>query len=292
MSETGNILHETPPETATATAPPPPEPVATDEIGSKLLLQRMEISGFKSFADAVEVRFPEGITAIVGPNGCGKSNIGDAVNWVLGEQSPRILRGSKMLDVIFNGTEGRKPVGLAEVSIHLRAASEVGPDGDREFMITRRLFRNGDSDYLINGKRVRLKDIQELLRRAHVGAKTYATIEQGRIDSILNAKPKDRRSIIEDAAGISGFKHKRRLAELKLDATHANLLRVNDILTEVKRQINSLKRQAAKARRYQRLRDELRDKERIRFGCRANEIDARLAALAGEESGARESEAE
>ena len=138
----------------------------------------------------------------------------------------------------------------------------------------------------------RLKDIQELLRRAHIGAKTYATIEQGRIDSLLNAKPRDRRQIIEDAAGISGFKHKRRLAELKLEATHANLLRVNDILTEVRRQINSLKRQAAKARRYQRLRDELREKERIRFGRRARDLDLRLAELGKAEADLRETEAE
>jgi chromosome segregation protein len=297
MSESGNILQETVPidPAAGPGAPavdPEPAPAPIEEAGPKLLLQRMKISGFKSFSDGVEVRFPEGITAIVGPNGCGKSNIGDAVNWVLGEQSPKLLRGSKMMDVIFNGSAGRKPLGLAEVSIHLRAANGISPDGEREFVITRRLFRSGESDYLINGKRARLKDIQELLRRAHIGAKTYATIEQGRIDSLLNAKPRDRRQIIEDAAGISGFKHKRRLAELKLEATHANLLRVNDILTEVRRQINSLKRQAAKARRYQRLRDELREKERIRFGRRARDLDLRLAELGKTEADVRETEAE
>jgi chromosome segregation protein len=256
-----------------------------------LKIARMEISGFKSFSDVTEVVFPDGITAVVGPNGCGKSNIGDAINWVLGEQSARMMRGASMQDVIFNGTEGRKPVGMAEVSLHL--AGRVNGDGlpPKTVTITRRLFRTGDSEYLLNGARSRLRDIQDLLREERVGAQTYATIEQGRIDQILNAKPKDRRLIIEEAAGVAGFKHKRRLAELKLEATQANLLRVNDIVLEVVRQINALKRQAAKARRYGRLRDELRAKESVRFGARAVRLDADLQRVRIEEGHARDAEA-
>ncbi len=241
-------------------------------------LSRMEISGFKSFGDRTEVQFPEGITAVVGPNGCGKSNIGDALNWVLGEQSPKMLRGRAMTDVIFNGTRTRKPIGMAEVSLHFSGAEGLPHADNGAVVITRRLFRSGDSDYRINGARARLKDIQELLRAGHIGSKSYATIEQGKVDQVLNARPKDRRLLIEDAAGVSGYKHKRRLTELKLEATQANLLRVNDIVTEVRRQINSLKRQAAKARRYQSLRDEMRKKERIRYALRGQEMDARLEA--------------
>src|SRR5262245_4593648 len=256
-----------------------------------LKIEKMEISGFKSFSETTEVIFPDGITAVVGPNGCGKSNIGDAINWVLGEQSAKMLRGSSMQDVIFNGTDARKPQGMAEVSLHL--AGQLHGDGGekKHIQITRRLFRDGESDYLLNGAKSRLRDIQDLLREERVGAQTYATIEQGRIDQILNAKPKDRRLIIEEAAGIAGFKHKRRLAELKLEATHANLLRVNDIVTEVARQIGSLKRQAAKARRYGRLREELRARESVRFGAKARRLDAELARLREDEAGARALEA-
>jgi chromosome segregation protein len=256
-----------------------------------LKIEKMKISGFKSFSDSTEVSFPDGITAVVGPNGCGKSNIGDAINWVLGEQSAKMLRGSSMQDVIFNGSEARKAQGMAEVSLHLAGRANGDGGEKKEISITRRLFRSGESDYLLNGAKSRLRDIQDLLREERVGAQTYATIEQGRIDQILNAKPKDRRLIIEEAAGIAGFKHKRRLAELKLEATHANLLRVNDIVVEVMRQINSLKRQAAKARRYGRLREELREKESIRFGVKAQKLDAELSALRDDESLARDAEA-
>src|SRR5262245_29668077 len=254
-----------------------------------LKLEKMQLSGFKSFSDRTELQFPDGITAVVGPNGCGKSNIGDAINWVLGEQSAKMLRGSSMQDVIFNGSEARKPVGLAEVSLDLRGRN--GDSSRGPVVVTRRLFRDGESEYLLNGERSRLKDIQDLLREARVGAKTYATIEQGRIDQILNAKPKDRRLIIEEAAGVSGFKHKRRLAELKLEATQANLLRVQDVIGEVQRQINVLKRQAARARRYGRLREERGGKERVRFAALAAGLDASLARLAGDEQVGRDAEA-
>jgi chromosome segregation protein len=257
-----------------------------------LKIAKMEITGFKSFSDGTEVVFPDGITAVVGPNGCGKSNIGDAINWVLGEQSARMLRGASMQDVIFNGSEARKPLGMAEVSLHLRGQANGNGATPKAITITRRLFRSGDSEYLLNGARSRLRDIQDLLRDERVGAQTYATIEQGRIDQILNAKPKERRLIIEEAAGVAGFKHKRRLAELRLEATHANLLRVNDIVLEVTRQINALKRQAAKARRYGRLRDELRAKEAVRFGARAKHLEAELASLRAHEAAFRDAEAE
>jgi chromosome segregation protein len=257
-----------------------------------LRLEKMEISGFKSFSDRTEVRFPEGITAVVGPNGCGKSNIGDAINWALGEQSPKMLRGKQMADVIFAGSAARKPVGLAEVSLHLRGAEGMGQSENGTLVVTRRLFRSGDSEYLLNGKRARLKQIQELLEQGHVGARTYATIEQGRIDQILNAKPKERRLLIEDAAGIAGYKHKRRLTELKLEATEANLLRVNDIVVEVERQIRSLKRQAGRARRYRRLRDELRAKERVHFGVRSTQLDAELERTREAERRAHDAQAE
>jgi len=256
-----------------------------------LKIEKMQISGFKSFSESTEVVFPEGITAVVGPNGCGKSNIGDAINWVLGEQSAKMLRGSSMQDVIFNGSEARKPQGMAEVSLHLAGRANGNGAEPKQISITRRLFRDGESDYLLNGAKSRLRDIQDLLREERVGAQTYATIEQGRIDQILNAKPKDRRLIIEEAAGIAGFKHKRRLAELKLEATHANLLRVNDIVIEVARQIGSLKRQAAKARRYGRLRDELRAKESVRFGVKARRLDSELARATAAELEARSIEA-
>ena len=256
-----------------------------------LKIERIEIAGFKSFCDSTEVSFPDGITAVVGPNGCGKSNIGDAINWVLGEQSARMLRGSSMQDVIFSGSEARKATGMAEVTLHLRDINGGGRD-DKRVSITRRLFRDGESEYLLNGSRSRLRDIQDLLREERVGAQTYATIEQGRIDQILNAKPKDRRLIIEEAAGVAGFKHKRRLAELKLEATQANLLRVQDILLEVTRQINSLKRQAAKARRYRRLRDELREREAVRFALRLGALEAELSRLRSAEAEAKSAETE
>jgi len=255
-------------------------------------LASLQISGFKSFSERTEVTFPAGITAIVGPNGCGKSNIGDALNWVLGEQSAKMLRGRQMADVIFSGSERRKPLGMAEVTLRFEQAEGLHGADQGRIAITRRLFRSGECDYLVNGKRSRLKDIQKILEQGHVGARSYATIEQGRIEQILNAKPKERRVLIEDAAGISGYKHKRRLAELKLEATHANLLRVNDIIVEVERQIRSLKRQASKARRYRALREDMRAQQKIHFGLRAMELDRNLAALRDAEKRVSDAQAE
>jgi chromosome segregation protein len=255
-----------------------------------LKLEKISLSGFKSFCEPVDIEVSDGVTAIVGPNGCGKSNIGDAVNWVLGEQSPRQLRSSSMEDVIFHGTETRKPMGMAEVSLVFRSVGDSN-EADGRVVVTRRLFRDGQSEYELNGARCRLKDIQELLREARIGSQTYATIEQGRIDEILNAKPKERRLLIEEAAGVAGFKHKRRLAELKLQATEANLLRVGDVLAEVGRQIGSVKRQAARARRYQRLRQELRERQQLRFALLARDLDGRLEASRKAEEEARREEA-
>ncbi|HEX3571557.1 MAG TPA: AAA family ATPase, partial [Acidobacteriaceae bacterium] len=322
-----------------------------------LKLKKVQILGFKSFCDRTEVQLSgEGIAAIVGPNGCGKSNISDAITWVLGEQSAKSLRGIKMEDVIFAGTRDRKPTGMAEVSLTLvdpevydganldgepeivideatptdwdetslrqqnaieteEAVAEAQPgtiiegeakgphivpaatEGDDaaaelanpnnsaaannvilkirrrkfgrtpvragELTITRRLFRSGDSEYLLNGKICRLRDIQDIFMGTGLGGESYAIIGQERIGQLLSSKPLDRRAILEEAAGITRFKTKKRLAELRLEAARLNLSRVNDIFDEVTRQMTSLKRQASKAERYGALRDELRTRLRV-----------------------------
>jgi chromosome segregation protein len=246
-----------------------------------LKLRKVELQGFKSFCDRTELRFNGGgIAAVVGPNGCGKSNLSDAISWVLGEQSARTLRGTRMEDVIFAGTKSRKPVGMAAVTMvlvdplmahaapadieahEIHAAnghSLVQHPGAKsgEITITRRLFRSGESEYLIDGRQARLRDIQDIFMGSGLGPESYAIIEQGRIGQILSSKPQDRRSVIEEAAGITKYKSRRRLAEAKLESSKQNLARVFDILEEVTRQVNSLKRQAAKARRFQELKGEL-----------------------------------
>jgi chromosome segregation protein len=343
----------------------PPAPRLPKEW--KLLkLKKLQILGFKSFCDRTELKFHgEGIAAIIGPNGCGKSNIADAISWVLGEQSAKTLRGSRMEDVIFAGTRDRKPTGMAEVSLTLidpevyagsdanepteievqddmpeaaedwdeaevraRAAEEteraveeaqpgkaeevevagqpptepsaetaplpVGPQvvlkirrrkfsqqqfRAGEIVVTRRLFRSGDSEYLLNGKLCRLRDIQELFMGTGLGPESYALIEQGRIGQILSSRPTDRRAIIEEAAGVTKFKTKKRLAEARLEEARLNLSRVNDIFDEVTRQMNSLKRQAAKAERYARLRDEMRAKLRVVLASKFTQLDQESAHL-------------
>ncbi len=367
-----------------------------------LKLKKLQILGFKSFCDRTELKFPgDGITAIVGPNGCGKSNISDAISWVLGEQSAKSLRGARMEDVIFAGTRDRKPTGMAEVTLHLidpdvyegavtepeidiqndmpeeddwdeaslrstRAeevdqyteevrpgqreeievhqpaatsqpntaeasapdanapaaepapsaeaeaapaepaaqATQGGPQvvlkirrrkfntqkfGKGEIVVTRRLFRSGESEYLLNGKLCRLRDVHDIFMGTGLGPESYAIIEQGRIGQILSSKPTDRRAIIEEAAGITKFKTRKRLAEARLADAKLNLNRVNDIFDEVTRQMNSLKRQAAKAERYAKLRDEMRAKLRVVLASRfhelqtqAAELEAQLVALAEE----------
>jgi len=241
-----------------------------------LRLKRLELQGFKSFCDRTEVRFNgNGIVAIVGPNGCGKSNLSDAISWVLGEQSAKSLRGVRMEDVIFAGTRERKPLGMASVTMTLvdpEAKDETaGTNGDGrapgEIVITRRLFRSGESEYLINGRPARLRDIQDIFMGTGLGPDCYTIIEQGRISQILSSRPQERRALIEEAAGVTKFKARRRLAEAKLEGAKQNLSRVFDILEEVGRQVNSLKRQASKARRYEELRAELsRHLERVLAG--------------------------
>jgi chromosome segregation protein len=244
-----------------------------------LKLQKVELLGFKSFADRTEIAFNgDGIAAVVGPNGCGKSNISDAIHWVLGEQSPRTLRSGRMQDVIFSGTPARKATGLAEVRLtmldpdterdSLAPANGNGSNGtsvssglihasDGLVTVARRLFASGESEYLLNDRPCRLRDIHELFLGTGLGPDSYAIIEQGRIGQILSAKPYERRSLIEEAAGITKFKAKRKLAWAKLESSKQNLARVNDILEEVTRQLNSLQRQAARARRYKDLREQM-----------------------------------
>ena len=229
-----------------------------------MYLKNLTLLGFKSFSDKTSLNFQPGVTAIVGPNGCGKSNVSDAIRWVLGEQSAKALRGGEMADVIFTGTDGRKPMGMAEVSLtlgdmdedHLRAAGvEVAYN---EVTITRRIFRDGGSEYFINRTPCRLKDIQQLFMGTGVGRTSYSILAQGHITQILSSKPEDRRLIFEEAAGITKYKSQKRESLHKLEYTDQNLLRIADLIREVKRQIGSLQRQAGKARRYKQISQELK----------------------------------
>ena len=297
-------------------------------------LNHLQISGFKSFPERADLAFDTGVTAIVGPNGCGKSNVIDAITWVLGEQSARSLRGERMEDVIFSGSDARRPTATAEVRLqlsHVTAAlamlggnssdsglrhgngnSNGGGNGNgsndhasgiavemavaahddvfgdeptivRDVEVGRRLFRSGESEYLIDGQVCRLRDIQDLLMDSGVGVKAYAIIEQGKIGQILSARPMERRQLLEEAAGVTKYKSHRRAAELKLEAARQNLTRVDDIVFEVEKQRIALKRQAAKARRYRRLREELRRWEMVHFARRGaaltRAIDAALQRL-------------
>ena len=253
-------------------------------------LKKVELLGFKSFADRTHLVFGDGTAAIIGPNGCGKSNVADAISWVLGEQSPRSLRGDRMADVIFSGTHLRPATSMTEVSLTLvdpeametttpadgsangngngRGSAQDIPSGNGngasrladprgEIVVTRRLFRSGESEYLMNGEGCRLRDIQDLFMGTGLGPDSYAIIEQGRIGQILSSRPSDRRAIIEEAAGVSKFRTRKRLAEAKLESSRQNLVRVTDILEEVSKQVNSLKRQASKARRHRELTEAL-----------------------------------
>jgi chromosome segregation protein len=274
-------------------------------------LERLEINGFKSFSDRSELAFDKGVTAIVGPNGCGKSNVADAITWVMGEQSAKSLRGERMEDVIFNGSDARKPTAAAEVRLRFSGVVKAltgpvlieghgnghghagsggsGPNGNgngqalspaeelirsvaREVEVTRRLYRSGESEYLIDGQVCRLRDVHELLMDTGLGAKAYAIIEQGKIGLILSSRPIDRRQLIEEAAGITKYKSRRRTAELKLEAAQLNLTRIDDIVFEVEKQRAALKRQAAKARRYRKLGNELRRWEKVLFARKYRQL--------------------
>ncbi len=221
----------------------------------------LELFGFKSFVDKTELSFEPGVTAIVGPNGCGKSNIADAIKWVLGENSARELRGLRMEDVIFNGTDGKEPLSFAEVSLTISNQPKFLPTEYDEVTISRRVFRSGESEFFINKAPVRLKDISELFMGTGIGTTTYSLMEQGRIDQILDSRPEERRYVFEEAAGITKYKSKKKEALRKLEQTEANLLRLNDVITEVKRQINSIERQANKARRYKEEFEKLKELE-------------------------------
>src|SRR6266478_2497977 len=329
---------------------------ATGTKGDTLLkLRKVEIVGFKSFCDRTVVTFSgTGTTCIVGPNGCGKSNVVDAISWVLGEQSHKSLRAERMADCIFNGTTKRPPMGLAEVTLTMEdpelaeaarfvlenagesagintefievgntegtekteeiieaaaeatpgplpVSTDVAPLGEEaaaetefvkgrrrknvaqkpvlamkpgEVVVSRRLYRSGQSEYLINGRVARLRDIQEMFMGVGLGPDSFAIIEQGRIGLILSTKPLERRAIIEEAAGVTKFKTKKRLAEAKLESSKVNLSRVNDIVVEVEKQLGSLKRQAAKARRYSEIRDQMRSIVRQMLAGKARELDA------------------
>jgi chromosome segregation protein len=299
-------------------------------------LERIEINGFKSFSDRSELAFDKGVTAIVGPNGCGKSNVADAITWVMGEQSAKSLRGERMEDVIFNGSDARKPTAAAEVRLRftgvLKTVSGPAFSGEpghgngnghhgngheshgngnghghvalvspvaeeliqsiaREVEVTRRLYRSGESEYLIDGETCRLRDVHDLLMDTGLGAKAYAIIEQGKIGMILSSRPTDRRQLIEEAAGITKYKTRRRAAELKLEAARQNLTRVDDIVFEVDKQRGALKRQAGKARRYQKLRDELRRWEKVLFSRKYRQLADTIESARGRLTDAREREA-
>ena len=253
-------------------------------------LQSLELLGFKSFADKTIFNFHDGTTAIVGPNGCGKSNVLDAVRWALGEQSAKSLRGEEMADVIFNGAETRKPVGFAEVSLTFSdCAEELGIEW-HEVRVTRRVYRDGNSEYLLNKTSCRLRDIQNLFADTGIARAAYSMMEQGKIDMILSSRPEDRRAVFEEAAGITKYKAQKREALRKLEATEANLLRIGDVIKEVKRQIGSLQRQAGKARRYQALHADLRVLETHQARKQLDSLERELADCRAEIEGLTESE--
>ncbi len=227
-------------------------------------IKRLDIIGFKSFVDKMSFEFPEGVVGIVGPNGCGKSNIVDAICWAMGEQSAKKLRGKAMEDLIFGGSESRKPHGMAEVSLYFSNEDGLAPPVYKDYaeiVVTRRLYRNGESEYQINKTPCRLLDVTELFMDTGIGAKAYSIIEQGKIGMVLNSKPEDRRFLIEEAAGVTKYKSRKKSALRKIDATRHNLERLNDIVSEVRRQSGSLKRQAKKAEQFRELRDEQRNIE-------------------------------
>ena len=254
-----------------------------------MYLKSIEIHGFKSFANKILFEFHDGITAIVGPNGSGKSNVADAVRWVLGEQSAKQLRGSSMQDVIFAGSEARKPMGYAYVEITFDNSDHTLPVDYEEIAVARRVYRSGESEYLINGNVCRLKDVQEMFMDTGIGKEGYSIIGQGQIEKILSTKPEDRRELFDEAAGIVKFKKRKNIAEKNLQETSDNLLRVNDIIGELEKQIGPLKEQSEQAREYLRLKEILKNLEVNNFlreyeesGKRKKELDAKYEAASNE----------
>lgn len=241
-----------------------------------MYLKSIEVQGFKSFANRLVFEFHNGITGIVGPNGSGKSNIGDAVRWVLGEQSAKQLRGGKMEDVIFAGTELRKPVSYASVAITIDNSDHALPIDFAQVTITRKVFRSGESEYLMNGSACRLRDINELFYDTGIGKEGYSIIGQGQIDRILSGKPEERRELFDEAAGIVKFKRRKAAAQKKLDDESNNLVRVNDILAELEKQVGPLEHQAEKAKEYLKLKEELKKNDVNLFLTEADEFKAEL----------------
>ncbi|MCK4623232.1 MAG: chromosome segregation protein SMC [Desulfuromonadales bacterium] len=249
-------------------------------------IKRLDIIGFKSFVDKVSLDFQQGITGVVGPNGCGKSNIVDAIRWAMGEQNARHLRGRVMEDVIFGGSESRKPHGMAQVSIVFDNSAKVCPPAYKDYaeiMVTRRLYRSGESEYLINKTPCRLLDISELFMDTGVGARAYSIIEQGKVGLLVSAKPEERRMLIEEAAGVTKFKTRKKTALRKMDATKQNLLRLGDIIAEVRRQLGSLKRQAQRAEKFREYRGEAKRIELCLAGNRFQELYREIELLTGQE---------
>ena len=226
-----------------------------------MYLSKLEILGFKSFAQKTNVLFNEGVTSIVGPNGCGKTNIVDAIRWCLGEQRSSTLRSDKMENVIFNGASNKKPMGMAEVSLTIENNKGILPTEYSEVTITRRIFRSGESEYLLNKNICRLKDITNLFMDTGIGANAYSVIELKMVETILSNKAEERRTMFEEAAGVNKYKLRRRLALKKLDEVKSDLNRVNDIVIEIEKKVNSLERQAKKAEKYNKISSYLREFE-------------------------------
>jgi chromosome segregation protein len=251
------------------------------------MLKALELSGFKSFADRTRFDFPRGITVVVGPNGSGKSNIVDAVKWVLGEQSVKSLRGKEMVDVIFNGSGSRAPLQMAEATLVFDNAARLLAVDTPEVQITRRVYRSGEGEYLINGQPSRLRDIRELFAGTGIATEAYSVIEQGKVDVLLQSSPRDRRMIFEEAAGISRFKTKKLEAQRRLERVEQNLLRLSDIVQEVESRLRSVRQQAGKARRYRELSDRLRELRVALAVASWRQTSAEIAALDDEISAAR-----
>lgn len=242
-------------------------------------LTRLEVAGFKSFAKKTELQFGSGITAVIGPNGSGKSNISDAVRWVLGEQSARALRGTKMEDVIFNGTEKRKPQSMCEVTLTFDNSDHLLPTPFSEVAVTRRMYRSGESEYLLNDKTCRLKDVMELFRDTGIGKDGYSIISQGKVDEILSNKSSDRRVALEEAAGVTRYRVRKEEAERKLEATEKNMERLLDLLNELESRLGPLEEQSASARAFLKLREELKDLDVNLFLYQTDRQKERLKAL-------------